>query len=63
MNLLGCDDSFNFFEEIFYLNACITERAFKCLAINFAMKRENNNSPVSMFHLDMAAFSMNLNKA
>lgn len=55
--------SFNFLEEIFYLNACITKRALQCVTVNFIMERKNDDSPILMLHLDMAAFPLELNKA
>lgn len=60
--VVGQRQSFNFVEEIFYLNLCITERTFQCVAVNFIMERKNNHSPISVLHLYMAAFPMHFDK-
>jgi hypothetical protein len=51
------------FEELFYLNSGIAERAFQSVSINFVVEREDDHPLVGVLHLYMTAFAMNLNEA
>jgi len=50
-------------EEFRDVDIRVAKRAFECVTINLIVKGEHNPSSVRMFHLDVAALAMNLNKA
>jgi len=55
--------SFDLFEELRLVHASIPQCTFECVTVNFIVKREHYPTSVGMFHLDVAAFTMNLNEA
>ena len=50
-------------EEIFYLDARVTERAFEGVAVNFVVVGKNDYSAVGVLHFDMTALAMNFYEA
>ena len=55
--------SFHLFEEFREVHVGILECAFESITINFVVKRKHYPSSIRMFHLDVAAFAMNLKEA
>lgn len=50
-------------EEFFQVYVGVEECTFQCEAINFVVVRKNNYSAIRMFHLNVAAFTMELFKS
>ena len=57
---LGAAGSFHLFEEFLEVHVGIPQRALESITVNFVVKREDYPSSLRMFHLDMAAFAMDL---
>ena len=55
--------SFNLLEELRLVHISIPQCTFECVAVNFIVKWEHYPSSVRMFHLDVAASTMDLNEA
>ena len=55
-------DSLYFSQKFLDFDVCVAERSFQSIAIYFVMKRENDHSSVSVFHLYMTSFGVNSHK-
>ena len=51
------------FQEIWDLNARVTERAFEGETIHFIVERKDDAPPIRVLHLDVAALAVNLQEA
>ena len=50
-------------EEFSEVDFSVPKGTFECVAINFAVKREDDPPAVRVLHFDMAALPMNLGEA
>lgn len=53
----------NLIKKLPDINIRVAKRTFQCKAIDFIVKREDNNAAIRVFHLHVTAFSVNFNEA
>ena len=60
---LGAPGSFQLLAEFLEVHVGIPQRAFESITVNFVVKWKHYPSSIRMFHLDVAAFAMDLMEA